>query len=85
MKKPSRQRLISTAGLVVALTFLVVGNLRVHKVYEADSGRFGLLKFRTISEFDLVMDSTFGGVRGGDRLTSTYDRSAGRGKRACPT
>jgi len=85
MKNPVGQRLVSASGLIVALVLLVVGSRQEHKVYDANSLKVGLIKYETISEFALVIDATFSGVRGGDRLTSTYDRSVTRGKRSCPT
>jgi hypothetical protein len=83
----SRRRNIA-AGVVLALAlaFLWVGARREHKAYDSDDEGFGILTFRRISDRQLVMDATFGGVERRDgRLFSTYDRSAPGGKRACPT
>jgi hypothetical protein len=82
----AHQKLLATLGLCVALGFLLVGSLRVHKVYKPGHGAFGLVTVQSVSEFQLVVDATFGGVRKqGDRLYSTYDRSETRGRRSCPT
>jgi len=85
--KPSvyPKALIATA-LVAALTLLVVGMVRVHKVYDADAEEIGLVAFHRISDRQLIVDATFGGVaRRAGKLYSTYDRTQPRGKRACPT
>lgn len=86
IKKRDYKKIIAAAGVVVALVLLVLGSIRTHKVYESDTEEFGLLTFYRISEFQMVVDSTFHGVsRENDRLYSTYDRSQPRGKTACPT
>ena len=86
-----RNRLRTAIGVVLfvlACTFLAAGAVLKHKVYDDDemSRQFGLFTFRTISEVQLTVDATFSGtVRKDDKLFSTYDRSAPRGKKACPT
>lgn len=86
MKRKWYERLFGIGCLMGALALLSVGALRVHKVYDAETGKFGLVTFHTIGEHQLVVDATFGGVvRRGIRLCSTYDRSRPRGKRTCPT
>ncbi len=72
--------------LLLALGLIVFGYCQKHKVYEPDSGEFGILIFDRISDVQLTIDATFTGVvRKGKRLYSTYDRSEPRGKRKCPT
>lgn len=86
VKKPIFQRCLAIVALLVAVAFLIIGNLRVHKVYDADTEQFGIQAFHKISERQLVEDATFSGVlRKGLKLYSTYDRSQAGGKRACPT
>jgi hypothetical protein len=85
-KKPDKRKIIAVAVLIVALSLLLAGSIRTHKVYESDTEEFGLLTFYRINEFQMVVDATFHGVvREEDRLYSTYDRSQPRGKSACPT
>ncbi|MBI4865138.1 MAG: hypothetical protein HY815_33495 [Candidatus Riflebacteria bacterium] len=82
----AHQKLLATLCLFVALGFLLAGSLRVHKVYEPGHEAFGLVTVHSVSDFQLVVDATCGGVRKqGDRLYSTYDRSETRGRRSCPT
>jgi hypothetical protein len=86
IKNLDKKKIIAVIGVVVALVLLVLGSIRTHKVYESDTEEFGLLTFYRISEFQMVVDSTFHGVSREDgRLYSTYDRSQPRGKSACPT
>ena len=74
------------AVLLVAIVLIGAGVLRQHKVYDADSADFGMLMFHRIREWDLIVDTTFTGiVRQDGKLHATYDRSAPRSKRACPT
>ena len=82
---PTTRKGIASGLVLVALALLVVGGLRVHKVYDRSSGTHGLLTFSNLSELDLIVDATFGGVVRRDRLYSTYDRKQARGKRSCPT
>ncbi len=86
---------ISLAVLIIAVVMIITGMNRTHKVYnQKDSGAFegfnllGNLEIhRKISEKQLIIDATFGGVERGDegKLYSTYDRSKPVGKRKCPT
>jgi hypothetical protein len=72
--------------LTLAVALLVIGAGRSYKVYNADSGDFGLATFQRSGERQMTADATFGGVkRERDRLIATYDRTAAAGKRACPT
>lgn len=72
--------------LAAALVLLLIGGLRAHKIYDADTEEFGLVAFTRISDRQLTEDATFGGVaRKGVRLYTTYDRSVPRGKQPCPT
>lgn len=72
--------------LIVALVFLTAGMMREHKVYDPASSDFGVMTFDRISDLDLVVDTTFSGVMLHEgKLISTYDRTADRGKRSCPT
>ena len=80
------QKSLAIGALLIAVAFLIIGNLRVHKVYDADTEQVGIQAFHKISERQLVEDATFSGVlRKGLKLYSTYDRSQAGGKRACPT
>ena len=73
-------------SLAAALGCLVAGGLRTHKVYDAGAGDFGIRVFHRVPDHQLILDTTFGGVtRKGPRLYTTYDRTAPRGKRSCPT
>jgi hypothetical protein len=72
----------SIALLIFALVLILVGLKRSHKVYEEGED----MLFHRIGERALVIDATFSGVkREGNKLFTTYDRSQGAGKRACPT
>ena len=78
--------LIGGLLFILALVFLTAGMVCRHKVYDPASGDFGVMVFDRITERDLVVDTTFGGVTLYEgKLISTYDRSAGPGKRTCPT
>ncbi len=87
MKPPVYPKALAITVLIVALALLVVGSVRVvHKVYDADAEEIGLVAFHRISDRQLVIDATFGGVaRRAEKLYSTYDRTQPRGKRPCPT
>ena len=86
MRNAKYRKLLVTCVLVAALAFLVVGNVRVHKVYDAEAEEWGLVAFVKISERELIEDATFTGVvRKAEKLYSTYDRTQPRGKRLCPT
>lgn len=86
MSRTAKERIAAAILLTVAVLFLLVGGMRSYKVYDRNTETFGLLKFTSISDAELVIDATFSGVeRKGDRLYSTYDRSEPRGKRSCPT
>jgi len=86
MKPPVYPKALIIMALVAALALLVVGIVRGHKVYDADAEEIGLVAFHRISDRQLVIDATFGGVaRRAEKLYSTYDRTQPRGKQACPT
>ena len=86
MKNAAYQKPLAITALIGALALLIVANVQVHKVYDADAEEWGLVAFVKISERELVEDATFTGVvRRADKLYSTYDRAAPRGKRRCPT
>lgn len=88
MKGSVLQKIIASALLLAALVMLGVGAARTHKVYDEKDAfaDFGLVTFTRISDRQLVEDATFTGVmQKGGKLYSTYDRSAPRGKRMCPT
>ena len=86
MRNATYQKLLVITALVVALAFLVVGNVRMHKVYDADAEEWGLVAFVKIGERELVEDATFTGVwLRAHKLYSTYDRTQPWGKRLCPT
>ncbi len=80
------EKILAIAFLVIAIAFLVIGNLRSYQVYDADAEKYGLESFDKINERSLVIDATFTGtIRKGDKLYSTYDRTVKGGKRPCPT
>jgi len=80
------EKILAIAFFVIALAFLVVGNLRSFQVYDTDAEEFGLESFDKINERSLVIDATFTGtIRKGNKLYSTYDRTVKGGKRPCPT
>jgi hypothetical protein len=85
MKRTRYILLVAVAG-ALALACLAAGVCRRHKVYAKDTGDVGLLRFRMISDAQLIVDATFTGVaRRGGKLYSTYDRAGPRGKRMCPS
>lgn len=82
--------LILVAGCaLVGSGFLI--RRKVHDPVDAsfnlgDFGLAGLEPYRQITERDLLLDATFTGVvRKEGGLYSTYDRTATRGKRTCPS
>jgi hypothetical protein len=82
------QKSIAGILLLVAVAMLTVGAMRTHTVYDDDevAAEFGIFTPQTISEAEMVIDTTFTGVTYRDgRLFSTYDRTEKGGKRACPT
>jgi hypothetical protein len=82
------RKIATAAALVLALALIGAGLTMTRKVYEQESGEdeFGMLIFHRIPERAIVEDATFGGVRRIDgKLVTTYDRTAGGGKRPCPT
>ena len=80
----TRRKLLTVVVAVLALISVAYGARRSHRAYEQGKDNEGL--FRRISEAQLVIDSTFGGVeRREGKLYSTYDRAVHTGKRACPT
>lgn len=82
MKHEKLRRIIGILILVISIVMIGMGMTRKHKVYDEQESVF----FYKISERMLVIDATFSGVRRiGDKLITTYDRSRGVGKRACPT
>jgi hypothetical protein len=86
MTRATKERIAAAVLLLVALALLGVGMRSEHKVYDPTVEEFGLVAFERISETELVIDSTFGGVRlDKDHLYTTYDRTQAQGKRACPT
>ncbi len=86
MQRRTVEKLVSGVLLLVACVLLAAGATWKHRVYDADSDDWGLVTFTRLSDKDLVIDATFGGVtRESGKLYSTYDRSQPRTKRACPT
>jgi hypothetical protein len=80
----SHRKLLALGLALVAAISVGYGARRTHRAYEQGKDNEGL--FRRISEAQLVIDSTFGGVELKDgKLFSTYDRAVSAGKRACPT
>lgn len=81
-----RKKAIAGFLLVVGAALLVIGAQQTRKVYKAEVRGYGVEVFDMVSEFELVEDATFSGVeRDEGKLYSTYDRTAGKTKRACPT
>ncbi len=86
MPRSTKERIAGGAVLLLALLLLGIGAVRTHKAYDPGTADFGLVAFTRVSDRDLVIDATFGGVeRRGGLLYSTYDRGEPRGKRSCPT
>ncbi|MBX7256242.1 MAG: hypothetical protein K1Y02_07755 [Candidatus Hydrogenedentes bacterium] len=86
MKRFSRERLAAWAVVVLALALLVFGTVHTHQVFDPTVEEFGMVAFMKLPDWQMVIDSTFGGVTRKDgKLYSTYDRAESRGKRACPT
>lgn len=74
-------------GLLAAI-LLIVGARRSHTIYDKGAMEFGMEDTVRISEWQLNRDATFSGVESSesrDLLLGVYDRSAPRGKQACPT
>lgn len=89
MRNSALQKTIAAVALAAAVVMVAVGAMVKYKVYDKtdpDFAEFGLQTFSRVSGYGLVVDATFTGTeRVEDKLLSTYDRSAPRGKRACPT
>ena len=80
------QKIIAFVLLAIAVGLLAASPFVSHRAFDPDTEEFGLQAFTRLSEMQLVVDTTFGGVmRKGDKLFSTYDRTVARGKRSCPT
>jgi len=80
------EKILAVAFLVIALAFLLIGNLRSYIVYDQAAEEFGIESTDKVSDRELVRDATFTGtIRKGDKLYSTYDRTEKVGKRPCPT
>ncbi len=80
------EKLAAAVLLMAALALIGFGAWRTHKVYDPVTEEFGIVAFQRISDRELVVDSTFGGVRRDKGLLyTTYDRTQPRGKQACPT
>jgi hypothetical protein len=83
-----RARSWGLALTLLALALLAIGARRTHTVFDKGAAAFGMDVSEPISEWELNRDSTFSGVESAkdrDRLLTTYDRAAPRGKQACPT
>lgn len=77
---------VGKAVLVASLMFLGIGSVRTFKAYDKSSDDFGVMIFTKVTEKQLNIDATFGGVERRDgKLYSTYNRLESHGKRACPT
>lgn len=83
------QKTIAATLVLAALAMALTGFFRSYKVYDKKDdafAEFGMLTFSRLNDRQLVEDATFTGVaRVGEKLFSTYDRTAPRGKKACPT
>ncbi len=82
------QKTVAGVLLAIAVACIATGAVYSRKVYEQDEmgQEFGLITFERIPDWQLTIDATFTGVvRKDGKLYSTYDRSAPRGKRSCPT
>jgi hypothetical protein len=72
--------------LAAALALLLGAGIKSYKVYDPTVDDFGIPTFLRVSERQMTIDATFHGVdRIDGRLTTTYDRLSGPGKRPCPT
>ncbi len=81
-----RHLIPALALLAAALALMIFAATRSHRVFEPEADEFGMQIFTRVSERRLVEDATFSGtVRLGERLVTTYDRSAPPGRAACPT
>jgi len=80
------RKILTIAAILLSLFLLVAGSVKSHKVYEPGEDEFGMQLFHKVGDRALVIDATFQGVdRIDGKLVTTYDRSTGGGKRACPT
>lgn len=87
-KRRILRRAAASSLLVASIVLIVAGSVAKHRVYEEDelAAEFGMETFTKISERQMVIDATFGGVqRREGKLFTTYDRFAPRTKRLCPT
>lgn len=86
MKRLARERIAAWAVVALALGLLLFGVVHTHQVYDPAVEEFDMVAFMKLPDWQMVVDSTFGGVTRKDgKLYSTYDRAESRGKRACPT
>lgn len=88
MKNTRLQKIIAASLLLASAALLVAGLTFKRRVYDQDDEfkQFGLLTFTRVSDAAMCVDATFSGVvRKEDKLYSTYNRLAPRGKKACPT
>ena len=83
------RRLITGCICLLAGLLLIGGSLlREFPVYDADLPVDQIALFEALSEYQLVAESTFAGVRVSEtthRLITTYDRTQLTGRPACPT
>jgi hypothetical protein len=87
-KRRMGTRTVAWATLVVAVSLFLVGTQLSRKVHAevALRSKARAKAMETITEWQLVEDSTFSGVqRINGKLYSTYNRKAKKTKRACPT
>ena len=84
----AKQKAAGIVLMLLAIGLIVLGATRSYKAYDDDeiAEAFGIFSYQTVSDRELIVDSTFAGVvlRDGT-LFSTYDRAEGGAKRACPT
>jgi len=84
-KRPTRKT-VATVLLAAAAGMLLIGSLGSHKVYDQRALKYDIDLSDEITEFQMIEDATFSGIESvNGKLYSTYDRTAERTKKACPT
>ena len=79
-------KIFSILILILSIIILVAGYLQTYKVFDEEMNEFNIPVFYKVSEKELIIDSTFGGVtRKNSKLYTTYNRNIKQSKRPCPT
>lgn len=80
------RRILLWSALSAAVILLAVGLSRTHPVFPRGISSINPSNAVSVSESQLVVDATFGGVtRQSSNLVSTYERADEQGKQPCPT